>query len=102
MNITRLKKSLIKIKICSFFHQNPSVVDTARNIALWIAHDLKEVEGALEGLVKDKVLLAHRTSSTTGYAYTQDASITSEIAGHSQLSTSGNKGLANFLTSFNK
>ncbi len=79
LDINKLTKSPIKIKICSFFHQNPSAIDTARNIALWINHDLKETERALEELVKDKMLLAHRISSTTAYAYTRDTNITMKI-----------------------
>ena len=79
LNINKLRKSPIKIKICSFFNQNPSAIDTAHNIALWINHDLKETECTLEKLVKDKILLPHRISSATAYAYTQDRDITIKI-----------------------
>ena len=79
VSVNKIKKSILKLKICCFFHRNPAVVDTARNIALWINHDLKEVEKTLESLVDNKILLAHRTSSTIAYAYTQDEDVISEI-----------------------
>ena len=79
LSINKLRKSPIKIKICSFFNQNPSAIDTARNIALWINHDLKETECTLEKLVNDKILLAHRISSATAYAYTRDRDVTIKI-----------------------
>ena len=79
LNINRLINSPIKIKICFFFHKNPSAVDTARNIALWTNQDLEKVRTSLEKLADDKVLLVHRTSSTTAYSYTQNKTIISQI-----------------------
>lgn len=78
-NINNLINSLIKIKICLFFHKNSSAIDTARNIALWINQDLEKVKTSLEELANDKVLLVHRTSSTTAYSYTQNKTIISQV-----------------------
>jgi hypothetical protein len=79
LDIDKLINSPIKIKICSFFHKNPSAIDTARNIALWINQDFEMVKKELEELADSEVLLTHRTPSTTAYSYTQDRAINSEI-----------------------
>ncbi len=80
MNLQDIAKSPVKLKILSFFHKNPSVIDTARSIAIWTKQNPTLVKRALEELVKSKVLAAHRTSSTTAYAYTQDNDIISAVA----------------------
>ncbi|MEA3560543.1 MAG: hypothetical protein U9R31_02085 [Candidatus Omnitrophota bacterium] len=79
LNINKLLNSPIKMKICLFFHKNPSVIDTIRNIAIWINQSPEAAEKALGELVDDKVLLIHLTSSTKAYSYTQDTAITSKI-----------------------
>ena len=69
----------IHLKIIAFFHENQASIDTPRGVATWIREDRSKVKQALEDLVKLKILVAHRTTSTTGYSYTSNASLISKI-----------------------
>jgi DNA-binding GntR family transcriptional regulator len=72
VNLKRICVSALNLKIISFFHENPSTVDTSRGIAAWLNHDRKEIKKALDFLASQGILTAHRTGSTVAYAYTQD------------------------------
>lgn len=78
--IDKLFKSEIHKKIVTFFHENPSSVDTPRGIAAWIGYKKETVKKALDELVKSGILTAHCVSSTTGYSYTQDKKVLNHIA----------------------
>ena len=80
MDIDKLFDSCIKAKIINFFHENQASIDTPRGVATWIGEERPKVKAALEELVKAKILVAHRTTSTTGYSYTNDAKLISKIA----------------------
>lgn len=80
MDIDKLFDSSVKSKIISFFHENQSSIDTPRGISTWIAEDRAKVKSALEDLVRAKVLIAHRATSTTGYSYTSDEKLIAKIA----------------------
>lgn len=69
----------LNLKIISFFHENPSTVDTARGIAAWLNHDHAEVKARLDYLVTQRILNTHRTGSTVAYCLTQDKKIINEI-----------------------
>lgn len=73
MDINKILKSEIHRKIVRFFHENQGALDTPRGIATWIGEDRAKVKAALEDLVKAKILVADRVTSTTGYCYTRDA-----------------------------
>ena len=45
----------------------------------WAGEERPKVMSALEDLVKAKVLMAHRATSTTGYSYTSDDKLISKI-----------------------
>ena len=79
VNLTNAFKSDIHRKIISFFHENQSSIDTPRGIATWISEDRAKVKKALEDLVELGVLIANRSTSTTGYSYTTDKKIISKI-----------------------
>lgn len=79
MDIAKLLDSGIHLKIIAFFHENQASIDTPRGVATWIGEDRTIVKSALEELVKAKVLIAHRATSTTGYSYTRDTKIISRI-----------------------
>ncbi|MFH1045982.1 MAG: hypothetical protein V1727_03360 [Candidatus Omnitrophota bacterium] len=66
-------------KVISFFHENPSTVDTSRAIAAWLNCERKEVKKALDYLVTQGILLPHRIGASTAYAYTQDKKIIFKI-----------------------
>ena len=72
MDIDKILKSEIHLKIVKFFHENQASIDTPRGVATWIGEDRAKVKSALEDLVKVKILTAHRATSTTGYSYTSD------------------------------
>jgi len=77
------KKSIfgspVHLKIIKFFHENQSSIDTPRGVATWIGEDRQKVRSALEDLVKNKILVADRATSTTGYGYTRDTALISKI-----------------------
>jgi hypothetical protein len=79
MDLNRLLKSEIHLKILRFFHENQASLDTPRGVATWIGEDRSKVKRALEDLVNLDILVAHRSTSTTGYSYTRDAKLISRI-----------------------
>jgi len=72
MNLNNIFKDRIKAHIVTFFHENPQSVDTPRGVATWINQPRNVVKRALEELAQEGILIPHRVSSTTGYAYTQN------------------------------
>ena len=82
----KLFKSQIHFKIIKFFHENQASIDTPRGIATWIGEERSKVRNALEDLVKVKILIAHRATSTTGYGYTRDEKLISKIEKHLKMS----------------
>jgi hypothetical protein len=80
MDIDKLFDSGINVKIISFFHENQASIDTPRGVATWIGEERAKVKSALEKLVRAKILIAHRATSTTGYSYTSDEKLISRIA----------------------
>jgi len=71
--------SRIRLKIIKFFHENQSSIDTPRGVATWIDEDRSKVKQALEELIDFGILVAHRSTSTTGYSYTRDSNMISKI-----------------------
>ncbi len=80
MDIRKAFESDIHLKIMKFFHENQASIDTPRGVATWIGEERAKVKAALEDLVKLKILIAHRSTSTTGYSYTRDNKLISKIA----------------------
>ena len=79
MDTGKIFRSEIHVKIITFFHENQASIDTPRGVATWIGEDRTKVKAALEDLVSSKILVAHRTTSTTGYSYTSDDKLISKI-----------------------
>ena len=79
MDIDKIFRSEINVKIVTFFHENQASIDTPRGVATWVGEDRAKVKAALEDLVKAKILVAHRTTSTTGYSYTSEDKLISKI-----------------------
>ena len=71
--------SELHLKIMKFFHENQASIDTPRGVSTWVREDRAIVMKALEELVGMKILVAHRSTSTTGYSYTRNAKIISKI-----------------------
>jgi len=71
--------SRIHRKIIIFFHDNQASIDTPRGISTWIREERSRVKRALEDLVEIGVLIAYRATSTTGYGYTSDRKLITEI-----------------------
>ncbi len=59
--------SFIKWDLVSFFHNNPYTVDTAENIASFIARDSQTVQEEMNELVRDGVL--ETAEKTQGFIY---------------------------------
>jgi hypothetical protein len=72
-------KSELHLKIMRFFHENQASIDTPRGISTWVREERAKVKKALEDLVGIKILVAHRSTSTTGYSYTRNSKIISKI-----------------------
>lgn len=79
MDLKRLLKSEIHVKILRFFHENQASIDTPRGVATWIGEERSKVKRSLEDLVDLNILVAHRATSTTGYSYTRDAKLISAV-----------------------
>lgn len=80
MDINKALGSPIHRKIITFFHENQASIDTPRGVATWIGEERAKVKKALEDLVSLKILMAHRSTSTTGYSYTRDSKLISKIS----------------------
>ena len=72
-------QSDLHLKIVKFFHENQASIDTPRGVSTWVREDRAIVMKALEELVDMKILVAHRSTSTTGYSYTRNVKIISKI-----------------------
>ena len=79
MDIKKIFNCKVKRKIVHFFHNNPASIDSLRGIMTWTGLAKKEATKALEELVKYGVLMAHRSTSTVGYAYTGDKKLIDKI-----------------------
>ena len=79
MDLNKAVVSGIRLKIVKFFHENQASIDTPRGVATWIGEDRSKVKRALEDLTSLDILVAHRSTSTTGYSYTHDAKLISKI-----------------------
>lgn len=79
MNIDEVLRSETHRKIVAFFHENQASIDTPRGVATWIGEERPKVKLALEDLVKARILVAHRATSTTGYSYTSDGRLIARI-----------------------
>ncbi|MFA5143127.1 MAG: hypothetical protein WC522_03000 [Candidatus Omnitrophota bacterium] len=79
MDINKLFRSEIHLKIIKFFHENQASIDTPRGVATWVGEERSKVKNALEDLVKAGILAAHRATSTTGYSYTNDDKLISKV-----------------------
>lgn len=66
-------------KIILFFNENAHCIDTAKGISVWIGHDVNQVQKALNKLVKEKILISHKTTSISAYAYTNNKGIVRKI-----------------------
>jgi len=79
MDIDDIFRSDIHCKIVAFFHENQASIDTPRGVATWVGEERSKVKLALEDLVKARILVAHRATSTTGYSYTSDSKLIARI-----------------------
>ena len=79
MPIDKIFNCQARKKIIHFFHQNPNTIDTISGIVTWTGLSKKETIKALEELVDFSILMAHRASSTVGYAYTTDKKLIAKI-----------------------
>lgn len=79
VDLKKVCKTPLNLKIISFFHEHPATVDTPRSIAAWLNHDPEQTQQALDYLVSQNILIVHQTGSTIAYAYTQDKEIVDQI-----------------------
>ncbi|MDO8603032.1 MAG: hypothetical protein Q7O04_04190 [Candidatus Omnitrophota bacterium] len=78
-NIKHLFKKGLSGKILLFFNENPNCIDTAKGISLWIGGDINNTQKVLNQLVKEGIIVCHRTASTNAYAYTNNKEIIKKI-----------------------
>ena len=79
MEIKQAFTKTIHRKIIQFFHENQASIDTPRGVATWIGEERAKVVDALEDLVALKILVPHRSPSTTGYSYTREEKLIKKI-----------------------
>ncbi|MFH1478345.1 MAG: hypothetical protein ABIG92_01035 [Candidatus Omnitrophota bacterium] len=77
--LKRLFKNEVTKNVIIFFNENPHSIDTAKGISIWIGHEPEEVEDSLKILLKNGILINHKTVSTTAYSYTNNRKITKTI-----------------------
>jgi len=77
--IERLFKNEAAKKILLFFNENPQCIDTAKGISVWVGHDLEKVQRALAKLVKEGILVNHKTTSMDAYSYTNQRDMIKKI-----------------------
>ncbi|MFH1790990.1 MAG: hypothetical protein ABH885_03275 [Candidatus Omnitrophota bacterium] len=66
-------------KILKFFFENPACVDTPRGVATWVRCDRHKAEQVLDELAGMGLLIAHKTSSTSGYSLARSRSVVSAM-----------------------
>lgn len=74
-----INKSKLHKDIITFFIENQASLDTPRGISTWIKEDRSKVKKVLDELVSEGILIAHKSTSTTGYSLTRNRKIISEI-----------------------
>lgn len=79
VDLEKVCKSALNLKIISFFYEHPATVDTPRGISAWLSHDQKEIKKALDYLASQDILIAHQTRSTIAYCLTQDKKVIDRI-----------------------
>lgn len=79
MKLTEAFAKTVHRKIIQFFHENQASIDTPRGVATWIGEERAKVVDALEDLVTLKILVPHRSTSTTGYSYTRETKLIARI-----------------------
>lgn len=77
--IERLFKNELAMKILLFFNENPQCIDTAKGISVWVGCDTDKVQKILNKLVKEGVLLNHKSISMDAYSYTTQRDIIKKI-----------------------
>jgi len=78
-NLKKLFKNEAVRKILLFYNENPHCIDTAKGISIWIGCDLDSVQNALKRLVKQGILVNHKTASTDAYSYTNNRAVARKI-----------------------
>ena len=79
MDLQKLFNSGLHVKVLRFFHENQASIDTPRGVATWVDEDRAKIKAVLEDLVDLNILVAHRSTSTTGYSYTRDPGLIAKI-----------------------
>jgi len=78
-NIERLFKNEVTKKVLMFFNENQHCIDTAKGISLWVGYDVGLLQASLNRLVKENILLHHKTASISAYSYTNNKDIVKKI-----------------------
>lgn len=66
-------------KILLFFDENPQCIDTPKGISVWIGCDTTAVQKSLDKLVREGILINHKTLSTDAYSYTNQRDVIKKI-----------------------
>ena len=77
--IKRLFKNEAAKRILLFFNENPQCIDTAKGISAWVGYDMEKVQRALAKLVKEGILVNHKTTSMDAYSYTNQRDLIKKI-----------------------
>lgn len=77
--IKKLFKNETIKKILLFFNENPQSIDTAKGISIWVGDEADKVCEGLDTLVKEGILVSHKTASTSAYSYTNQRDVVKKI-----------------------
>ncbi|MDP3013218.1 MAG: hypothetical protein Q8M92_03170 [Candidatus Subteraquimicrobiales bacterium] len=70
--IRDVANSFIKIDLVRFFHNNPSTIDTAENISLYIGRDKEKIKKGLKDLVGAGIVKKYERENFELYSYVDD------------------------------
>ncbi|NQS99777.1 MAG: hypothetical protein HQ595_01730 [Candidatus Omnitrophica bacterium] len=87
VELKKICQSELKLKLVTFFQENPSTVDTSRGIAAWLNLDRKQIKNALDYLVGQKILITHKIGVSLAYCLTQDKKVLDQISNFLQKNT---------------
>ncbi|MBU4312999.1 MAG: hypothetical protein KJ706_09805 [Candidatus Omnitrophica bacterium] len=77
--IERLFKNELARKILLFFNENPQCIDTAKGISVWVGCGADNAQKILNKLVKEGVLVNHKSMSMDAYSYTTQRDIIKKV-----------------------
>jgi hypothetical protein len=72
--------SFVKWDLLRFFHENPSTMDTAENIARYVGRSVRDVQPELKALARHGLLVERLLDTLTVYILHHDTALRTRLA----------------------